>query len=134
MKKVTSPYCPFCPADSQTLWNLFADCSQANSFWLEFQAWYSNYSSAKIVLSKLDIMFGSLQSASCLALNHLIILGKYFLYVNALNNCRYHFSDFLSLINDTIGLEKYIAATSNQEDKLMKKWNSFLFFYYASSL
>ena len=43
-------------------------------------------SSAKIVLSRLGIMFGSLQSASCLALNHLIILGKYFLYVNALNN------------------------------------------------
>ena len=32
MKKVTSPYCSFCPADSQTLWHLFVECSQANSF------------------------------------------------------------------------------------------------------
>lgn len=134
MKKVTSPYCPFCPADSLTLWHLFVDCLQANSFWFEFQVWYSNYSSAKIVLSRMDIMFGSLQSAFCLTLNHLIILRKYFLYVNTLNNSRYHFSDLLSLISDKIGLEKYITATSNQEDKLVKKWNSFLFCYYASPL
>ena len=88
------------------------------SFGSEYKDTGYNYSSAKIVLSKLNITFGSLQSASCLALNHLIILGKYFLHVNALNNCRYHYSDFLSLINDKIGPEKYIATTSNQKISL----------------
>ena len=80
-------------------------------------------------------MFGSLQSTSCLALNHLIILRKNKFFIRqCFNSSRYYFSDFLSLITDKIDLEKYIAATSNLEEKLLKKWNSFLFFYYASSL
>ena len=33
MKKVTSPSCPFCPSEHQTLWHLFIKCKQASSFW-----------------------------------------------------------------------------------------------------
>ena len=41
----------------------------------------------------------------CLALNHLVILGKYFLYVNALNTIMYKFNDFVSLVREKINLE-----------------------------
>ena len=73
-------------------------------------------------------MFGitRFSSTPCLALNHLIILGKYFLYSNALNNNTYQFADFVSLVREKIDLEKYIAATNNNEKELIKKWNYFL--------
>ena len=62
----------------------------------------------------------------CLALNHLIILGKYFLYVNALNTIKYNFDDFASLVREKINIEKYIAATCNKEKEFRNKWKFFL--------
>ena len=57
-------------------------------------------------------MFGIIRCHTyCLALNHLIILGKYFLYVNVLNTITYRFDDFVSLVHGVINLEKYIAVT-----------------------
>ena len=86
MKKVASPFCPFCPSECQTLWHLFINCTHANTFWNGFQEWYSICSNTKLLLSELEVMFGIIRCQTyCLALNHLIILGKYVLYVNALN-------------------------------------------------
>ena len=56
-----------------------------------------------------------------LALNHLIILGKYFLYVNALNTITYQFDDFVSLVREKINLEKYIAVTRDKEEEFRNK-------------
>ena len=62
----------------------------------------------------------------CLALNHLIILGKYFLYVNAVNKLIYKFDDFVSLVWEKINMGKYIAVTCNKEKEFRKKWKFFL--------
>ena len=72
-------------------------------------------------------MFGIIRCHSyCLVLNHLIIiLGKYFLYVNALNTITYQFDDFVSLVREKINLEKYIAVTGNKEKEFRKKWKFF---------
>ena len=99
MKKVASPFCPFCPSECQTQWHLFIDCMHANSFWNRFQEWYSISSNTKLPLSDLEVMFGIIRYHTyCLALNHLIILSKYFLYVNAVNKLIYKFDDFVSLV------------------------------------
>ena len=61
-------------------------------------------------------MFGIIRYHTyCLALNHLIILGKYFLYANALNTLIYKFDDFILLVREKINIEKYIAVTCNKE-------------------
>ena len=74
-------------------------------------------------------MFGIIRCHTyCLALNHLIILGKYFLYVNALNTITYQFDDFVSLVREKINLEKYIAVTGNKEKEFRNKWKFFSVF------
>ena len=128
MKKVASPSCPFCPSESQTLWHLFINCMHASSFWNRFQEWYSISSNTKLLLSELEVMFGITRCHTyCLALNHLIILGKYFLYVNALNTITYQFNDFVSLAPEKIYLEKYIAV-SHKEKEFWNKWTFFSIF------
>ena len=78
-------------------------------------------------MSELEIMFGIIRCHNyCLALNHLIILGKYFLYVNALNTIKYNFDDFASLVREKINIEKYIAATCNKKKEFRNKWKFFL--------
>ena len=127
MKKVASPFCPFCPSEYHTIWHLFTQCTQATSFWNEFQEWYSFLSNTNLILSELDVMFGITRCQNyCLALNHLIILGKYFIYVNALNTSKYRLNDFISLVREKINLEKYIAVTSNKEKEFENKWKHFL--------
>ena len=126
MKKVASPFCPFCPSECQTIWHMFVHCPKASSFWNEFQEWYSFLSNTKLSLSELDVMFGIIRCHThCLALNHLIILGKYFIYVNALNTIKFQFQDFVSLVREKMKLEKYIAATSDKEKDFNNKWHFF---------
>ena len=129
MKKVASPSCPFCPSECQTLWHLFINSMHASSFGNRFQEWYSISSNTKLPLSELEVMFGIIRCHTyCLALNHLIILGKYFLYVNALNTITYQFDDFVSLVREKIYLEKYITVTNNKEKEFMNKWKFFSVF------
>ena len=129
MKKVSSPSCPFCPSECQTLWYLSINCMHASSFWNRFQEWYSISSNTKLLLSELEVMFGIIRCHTyCLALNHLIILGKYFLYVNALNTITYQFDDFVSLVREKINLEKYIAVTCNKEKEFRNIWKFFSVF------
>ena len=115
--------------ECQTLWHLLVNCTHANSFWNGFQEWYIISSNSKLLLTELEVMFGIFRCHTyCLALNHLIILGKYFLYVNALNTIKYKFDDFVSLVREKINIEKYIAVTSNQEKEFRNKWKFFSVF------
>ena len=50
-----------------------------------------------------------------------LILGKYFLYVNALNTITCKFDDFVSLVREKINIEKYIAVTGNKEKEFRNK-------------
>ena len=116
MKKVAFPSCPFCPSDCQNMHHLFISCPQASSFWYKFQRWYSTVCNASLLLSEPEVLFGITRPCTHrLTLNHLIMLGKYFLYINALNNTKFAFNDFISLVHDKIGTEKYIATTMNAE-------------------
>ena len=58
----------------------------------------------------------------------MIILGKHFLYISALDSSRYHFQDFVYLRNEKVSLEKYLATAKSKENKFVKKWISFLSF------
>ena len=74
-------------------------------------------------------MFGIINNDSikfCLALNHLVIIGKYFLYVKALNSKFYIFYElFVSLARDKLSPEKYISCTTGRKKEFRTKWSSF---------
>ena len=59
---------------------------------------------SKLSLSIKEIMFGIINNDSkfCSALNHLVIIGKYFLYVKALNGKFYTLNEFVSLARNKI--------------------------------
>ena len=50
---------------------------------------------------------------------------KYFLYINVRNNTIFVFSDFISLVQDKMKIEKYIAAMLNGEREFQQKWEFF---------
>ena len=68
-----------------------------------------------LIHSKLDheVRYGVLE-VSCLTLSHLTIIGKYFLYVCALNGNRYHFADFIALVQEKIELKNIYSDIVEQ--------------------
>ena len=82
MKNVQNPHCPFCTNVDQTVGHLFVSCPISNSFWSDFIKWYQSVSKNTLSLSKNEIIYGVLTNwSSCSTLNHLILIGKYFLYL-----------------------------------------------------
>ena len=128
MKKKQQPDCPYCHGIDQTPLHLFVECPIAKSFWNKFTMWYNATCRGNITLEQNEIIYGVLKyTLSGLTLNHLIIIGKYFLYINAVQDeKRPQFTDFVTLVNEKIELEKYIAITTNKLLSFTKKWSNFL--------
>ena len=94
---------------------------------LVFIKWYHSISEKTLNLSKNEVMYGVPNDwSSCSTLNHLFIIGKYFLYCNTLNSVKFQFADYISLVNDKIEIEHHIALMSNKHNKFLKKWSGFI--------
>ena len=87
------------------------ECSIAKLFWNKFTNWCNALCAGNIALEKNEILYGVLRhTLSCLTLNHLIIIGKYFLCTNGVHNEKGpQFTDFVTLVYKKIELENYIA-------------------------
>ena len=82
MKKVVSPSFPLCPSDSHDIRHLIISCPQACSFWDKLQSLYSTVSNVHLLISELEALFAvTCPCSHRLTLKHLIMLGKYFLYI-----------------------------------------------------
>ena len=87
MKKKKQPDCPYCHGIDQMPLHLFVECSIAKSFWNRFTKWYNTACGGNIVLEQNEIIYGILKYTSpCLTLSHLILNGKYFLYINGVHD------------------------------------------------
>ena len=128
MKKKEQLDCPYCREIGQTLLHLFVECAIAKSFWNNFTKWYNTACGKTIALEQNEIIYGVLRyTSSSLTLNHLIIIGKYFLYVNAVHDGkRPQFTDFVTLVNEKMELEKHIVITTDKLHSFNKKWSNFL--------
>ena len=110
-------------------------CPIAKLFWNKFTRWYNATCRGNIALEQKQIIYGVLKfTSSGLTLNHLIIIGKYFLYINAVQDeKRPKFTNFVTIVNEKIELEKYIAITTNRLLFFSKKWSNFLSNYLLES-
>ena len=92
-----------------------------------WQVWYNYRCKTTATLTKNNIIYGLVDNfTSCLTLNHLVLLGKYFLYKCAINEARLHFVDFRDLVQEKIDLERYIAVQAKKTSAFFKKWQFFL--------
>jgi len=128
MKMKQQPDCPYCHDIDQTPLHLFVECPTAESFWNKFTTWYNATCGGNIALEQNKIIHVVLRyTSSSLTLNHLIMIGKHFLYITAVHDeKRPQFTDFVTFVNEKIELEKYIAITTNKLLSFNKKWSNFL--------
>ena len=109
--------------------HLLCSCVVARWFWREFISWYNSLHSEKIsALSEKEIVYGALNGwSSSSILNHVIHIGKYFLYSNALEeNIKFQFADYVNFVYEKLRVEKYISVMTNTQTAFVKNWNRLL--------
>ena len=123
MKKKQQPVCCYCHGTDQTPLCLFVECSIAKLFWNKFTNWYNALCAGNIALEKNEILCGVLRhTSSCLTLNHLIIIGKYFLYTNGVHDeKRPQFTDFVILVYEKLNQKNILPLYYNKQTTFFLK-------------
>ena len=122
IKKSNSDICNWCLEVDDTC-HYFAECQKLSSFWNNFAKWYANATGINIALTLEDIIVGITKidkNSECL--NACIILAKWHIYKNKLNQSETFFYRFLCEIKYHIIIEKTIAAKNNRLEQLSEMW------------
>ena len=76
---IADDLCTFCKHESETMQQLFYDCSYSITFWKDFELYYLSLTQQQIHFNLKDIFIGLLTPELPL-LNYLILIGKIYLW------------------------------------------------------
>lgn len=99
MKIVETTLCNFCKYNEETLSHLFWECIFANSFWVDLNLWLKISLGYDLTLTFYEICFGyNVNHPDCL-INHIILLGKMYLFSCKLKDQKPRLQPFLFKIS-----------------------------------
>ena len=128
-KMVDSPLCTFCKTEEESLEHLIFHCNVAEFFWKEVLSWLVVFLTNKTVkFSFMDVFFGKFDGIKGdeKAINHILLLGKFFIYSCKLKNTKPTIAVFKVKLKATLSLELHIARKNDKLSQHHKKWASFL--------
>ena len=113
MNLVPSPMCTFCGDHEETLEHLLVSCAYTRIFWLSVISWLITYKRDEVT-----ILFGIFDNnpGNCL-LNHLIILGKYTIYLCRCKNIKLSLPLLKAKTTGTRKL-KFLIAKKNKKESI----------------
>ena len=124
IKKKDSEKCNWCPEVDDTI-HYFAECQKLRSFWNNFANWFDNATDATISLTLEDIIVGVTKiHKNSDSLNACILLAKWHIYRNKLNESETFFYRFLCELKYYIIVEKTIAANNNRLNQFSEMWQN----------
>jgi hypothetical protein len=122
IQKSTTDKCNWCPKIDDTV-HYFAECQKLGTFWTNFAKWYADASGENITITIADIIVGFTnkeQDSDCL--NACLLLAKWHIYKNKLNQSDTFFYRFLCELKYLINVEKTIAAKNNRLQEFTQMW------------
>ena len=124
---VDSPLCAFCNAEEESLEYLLYFCKTWSFFWKELLSWIALEANIVLNASLLDIIFGKFNlEKDFLLVNHILLLGKYFIYKCKLSQVIPSLGVFKAKLKATYKVELYIAKEKGILLNHYKKWDNFL--------
>jgi hypothetical protein len=101
----------------------FYECNQMMIFWSSFNRWWENMMDQKIYLDQKTILVGSIEpNDNFESLNACLLIAKWHIYKNKLNNDDIFFYKFLCELKYALMIEKNIALRNNRLPKYNEIW------------
>jgi exonuclease III len=126
MKLVNNNMCSLCQQHAETVEHLFVNCVQVKSFWSNFKDWWCKTYEQLIVLTSSVILLGHNPRNPNVALNHLLIIAKQYIYWCRLNNRKLNFPEYSRRVHYVSQMEKMLAKTLKGKRRFNLKWKYIL--------
>jgi exonuclease III len=122
IKKSDTDKCNWCNEIDDTV-HFYAECNKLESFWGNFARWYAEATGKSISITLEDIIVGITTTeiySECL--NACLLLAKWHIYKNKLNQSETFFYRFLCELKYYINVEKSIALKNNRLQQFNEMW------------
>ena len=124
-KIVADPVCNFCDSEEQTICHLFFECDHIRKFWNELVMDFKRKCNhcRNLDLSIEFILFGHTSTFhSDRIFSMIILLAKFFIYKNKLNNTIPAYNHFILYLKNRYQIENYLAKVKNSVDRFHIDW------------
>lgn len=118
---VVNPTCTFCSKELETRNHIFYNCIHVQEFWSNFRHYVKKLTNNPLFPTLQQVIIGSLECSNLL--NHLLIIGKQYIYQCKMNDCLPAFPTFQIMVKQIEKIEKYIAKNNNKLGLHTKKWS-----------
>ena len=120
---VASPSCTFCQKSAESIEHLLFSCKISSELWKHVLSWLKDNGIDIETLREWDIIFGKFDIKDNFTLvNHLLLLGKYYIYSKKCQNSLPTVQGFIARIKLIYRIELQIAREKNKLSQHFIKW------------
>ena len=118
-----SPNCAFCQEEPESIEHLLFLCKVSSDFWKHVLSWLRDNNISIMSLDVTDVIFGKFDiKEDFLLLNHLLLLGKYYLYVRKCNSSFPSLAGFIVRTRRVHTIELHNVRERGKLTLHLKKW------------
>ena len=121
---INSDKCTFCGRDPETLEHLFFRCNLVMQLWMELVNWFQPYIFLSPMMTDKNVLFGKYLEVNSRLINHVVIITKYYIYVQRCCKKNLSLIGLLKYIKKYYDLEKYSLNAFNFKREIYEaKWS-----------
>ena len=124
VKITTDRTCGICGNHVETIKHLFVDCEKVKTFWGEIQTFIKVNAEADFRVNEKDIIFGSIENSSNIALNTIYFAAKTYIFQNSKHNSQLFLHNFINYLKKIYLEHEYVARLDEKHDVFLKQWQS----------
>ena len=114
--------CTFCNQEIETIRHLLVDCESVKKLWSTLKTWLNHFCALTINLTPYEIIFNKYKGAFAPLVNTLILITKYYIYVQRCLNKKLNFYELITAIEKYKKVEFVVAWKENKLKKCRYKW------------
>ena len=117
-----SPNCTFCNEEPESLEHLLSRCKVSSEFWKEVLSWLKEYNIVLKSFNEISLFLRIFEeSEDFFLINHVMLLGKYYIYVRKCLGSLPSLRGFTARIRRVYNIELHIARERDKLATLFKK-------------
>ena len=118
-----SPNCTFCNEEPESLEHLLSRCKVSSEFWKQVLSWLKENNMVIESFNEIDLFLGIFEETEdFLIINHVMLLGKYYIYVRKCLGSLPSLRGFIARIRRVYNIELHIARERDKLTTHLKKW------------